>query len=386
MRVLLVEPWLDGSHRRWAEGYRAASAHDVEVIGLPGALWRWRLRGGALPLADRVGAWVDDHGRPDVLLVGGLVDVAHLVGLTRRVLGPDVAVVTYQHESQLVHPVGRDDQEAALRNWLSWCASDLVVFNSGYHRRAVTEALGPWLDRLPDRSHRTVADRVTARFDVVPVGVDPLRRPAGDARPARSPDGPIILWPHRWERDKNPDVFAAALGRVADAGLPFRLVLAGEEPTAGSERTVTARAEVAERFGSAVVAVGPFDDDHYRRLVASADIVVSCADHEFFGVAVVEAVGAGCVPLLPDDLSYPELIDAQWHDVALYRRGTFGSSLVAAVADHDRRRLDCAGLAATMDRFAWPAVAPALDGRLERLLGALRGGVAGRGGGDHDRC
>ena len=58
MRVLLVEPWLDGSHRQWADGYQRASTATVEVIGLPGERWRWRLRGGALPLAAEVEASV----------------------------------------------------------------------------------------------------------------------------------------------------------------------------------------------------------------------------------------------------------------------------------------------------------------------------------------
>ncbi|MFV0258664.1 MAG: DUF3524 domain-containing protein, partial [Acidimicrobiales bacterium] len=144
-RILLVEPWLAGSHRAWAEGYREASRHDVDLVGLPGRTWRWRMRGGAVPLAAAVDAWVAEHGRPDALLVSGMVDVAQLVGLARRSLTGPVAtpVVVYQHENQLRHatPDGAVDTEAALRAWTSWVAADTVLFNSDVHRRAVVDAI-----------------------------------------------------------------------------------------------------------------------------------------------------------------------------------------------------------------------------------------------------
>ncbi len=379
MKILLVEPWLTGSHLSWAEGYRQASGHDVDIVGLPGELWRWRLRGGALPLAEKIATWIDSHGPPDLLLISGLVDVAELIGLARRNLPPSAAIVVYQHESQLVYPVanGSYDNGAALRNWMSWCAADLVLFNSYYHMRAVADALPSFLATHPDDTHGPMLDTVTGRFEVFPVGVDLSQVPETDAFPSTTRGTPIgepptILWPHRWERDKDPAAFVAALKKVADAGLEFRLVLAGQDPPSGSETAVAERAEAESLFAPSIIASGDLDRATYLDLVERSDLVVSCARHEFFGVAVVEAVASGCVPLLPDALSYPELIRPPWHPSCLYQPGTFGGRLVDAVARIDELKLETAGLAQSMRRFDWSKIAPVYDRRFEAVLDRLR--------------
>jgi len=53
----------------------------------------------------------------------------------------------------------------------------------------------------------------------------------------------------------------------------------------------------------------PSVNDYYK-LLNQCDIVLSTAIHEFQGVSVMEAVAAGCLPLVPGRLSYKEYIES----------------------------------------------------------------------------
>ncbi|MDH4280617.1 MAG: hypothetical protein OEW83_21340, partial [Acidimicrobiia bacterium] len=119
------------------------------------------------------------------------------------------------------------------------------------------------------------------------------------------------------------------------------------------------------------VASGELTRSEYLAALHRCDLVVSCARHEFFGVAVVEAVASGCVPLLPNDLSYPELIRPPWHQFALYEPGTFGTRLVDAVARIDQLRSATLGLAQSMRRFDWSTIARVYDDRFDAVVDRL---------------
>ena len=68
-----------------------------------------------------------------------------------------------------------------------------------------------------------------------------------------------------------------------------------------------------DRLSNKVLHFGYVDArEDYCSWLKRCDIVVSTSLHEFFGISVVEAVRAGCRPLLPNRLSYPELFTEEF--------------------------------------------------------------------------
>ena len=132
---------------------------------------------------------------------------------------------------------------------------------------------------------------------MVPVGVD-LRR----IGPLRQRSGPVtFLWNHRWDPDKALEEALEASVILAGRGLDFRVVLAGEPFVDQPEEY----REAIDALGDRVVHRGYLDEAGYIEALHAADVVVSTAHQEFFGVSVVEAMYAGALPVLPDRLVVP---------------------------------------------------------------------------------
>ena len=308
-RVLVLEPYGVASHRAWADGFASHSRFDVRTVLLPGERWRWRMRLGAVDLAQRVEELVAGGWDPDVVLVSSMVDVAALLGLCRRTLA-DVPVVLYFHESQFSFPdpdvrgsFRSAGAEFASTHVASMTAADVVAVNSAFHLEQIVAGLADLYAHAPDACPIRTDDIV-----VVPVGMDAASLVAAGV----SGGPPLILWNHRWDHDKNPQAFFAALRSVAD--LDWRLAVVGENTRSDPQEFAEARAEFADR----IVEWGHVDRLRYEALLSSTDVVCSTAVHEYFGVAMVEAMTAGAVPLLPNRLSYPEVVPERFHDAVLY--------------------------------------------------------------------
>ncbi len=111
-----------------------------------------------------------------------------------------------------------------------------------------------------------------------------------------------------------------------------------------------------------MVVDGHLDDAGYVDVLQRADIVVSTALQEFFGISIVEAIYAGAFPVLPDGLVYRERIPEQLREGCLYRGPNHLVALLeAAVGDASRRRQVAGALSAEVASFDWSVVTPRYD-------------------------
>ncbi len=358
--VLLVEPYFSGSHQAWAEGFKEASSHRVDVLTLPGRFWKWRMFGGSLTLAHRTRQL---DVRPEVVVASDMVDLAAFAGHAGAAL-EGVPTVLYMHENQLTYPLSptaRDDLAYAYMNWSSMVRADEVWFNSQFHLDSVFEALPKFLRHFPDHRHLPLIDGVREKSAVMPVGVDlSWVRERPKSRPA------LIVWNQRWEHDKNPARMFAALARLAESGLDFRVAICGENFSNVPAEFDRGR----DLLGKRVYHYGFAERERYLELLGEASVVLSTADHEFFGIAVVEAIAAGAVPVLPDALSYPELVPEEVHADTLYEDDDGLDSLLGRlVSDASRREMVASVVAPAMSRFSWDVVGPVYDERLSSLIG-----------------
>lgn len=366
MRIALVEPYFGGSHREWAEGYRANSRHEVTLFTHEARFWKWRMHGGYVTLAGEFVDHVRDNGPFDMILASDMLHLPAFLGTIGR-SRDEAAVALYMHENQLTYPLSpRDslDEAYAMINWASMTVADVVLFNSRFHLEEWSGHIPKLLDRFPDYKHSWLLAEVAAKSEVLPVGVDLNRLDGAAALPEPRP---LILWNQRWDFDKGPDQFATAMIDLA-ATHDFALALAGE-PITELDAFTRLHAEMGDR----IIHSGFASADHYRALLATSEIVVSTATQEFFGIAITEAIYAGAFPILPNALVYPERIPEQFHADCLYDANELGLRLRWALEHPIEREQIVSAFRPTMAAFDWSRIAPRYDDRFGELVDSSAG-------------
>lgn len=361
-RYLFIEPYLNGSHRALAQALMQGVPGRWTLLGLPGRFFRWRMRGGAAFLAEYAADIL--HEPWDALLCSSMLNLAELRGLVPQLA--QVPAMVYFHENQLAYPAagaadaGQSERDLflAFSNLTSASAAKLVVFNSSYHRDEVIAAASVLLKRLPDAVPMGIVESLANKARVLPV---PLMVDEADGLEREPRQGALrLVWNHRWSQDKDPEALFAALSELIGQGVDSEIAVLGKK--SGQPPAVFKRA--AELLGERLVHIGPVEDRReYWRWLFWADVCISTALQEYQGLAVAEAAWAGCRPLVPDALVYPQLYPPELR----YAPGDLTSRLAALAARPELvRQGDYRSL---VEHMTWPNLRPAWRSLLEELYG-----------------
>lgn len=304
-RVLIIEAFYGGSHKQLTDfltNILETNGYEVTLLSLPDKKWHWRARTSALYFSQRI----------PVVEVFDFVFTSSVLNLSELcALRPDLIAakkIIYFHENQLSYPVKKEqerDFQYGYNQILSCLVADLVLFNSKYNMDSFLSNLGKHFKLQPDHRPDCVAirEQLAEKCQVMHF---PIEFPPPITEPNCVPDSePLhIVWPHRWEHDKNPEAFFKALFQLQELGIKFKVSVLGQKYCQIPE----VFQEAEEQLSSKIVHWGYAESkDAYFDILRSADVVVSTANHEFFGVAMLEAVFCGCYPLVPNRLVYPEL-------------------------------------------------------------------------------
>ncbi|GAU99447.1 hypothetical protein RvY_10451 [Ramazzottius varieornatus] len=307
--ILIIEAFYGGSHGHLADVLRGALKHRAQVYTLTDKKWHWRARTSALYFSQMVPK--AHHFR--YLFASAVLNLAELVAL-RPDLG-QLKKILFFHENQLVYPA-QDEKERDFQygynQILSALVADVNLFNSQFNLDSFLSSIKPFLSRIPSgRPPRSVAGEIRAKCRVLyfPLVLPLYRVPEATEFSDEDLQRPLhIVWPHRWEHDKNPDFFVTVLEELHAEDIPFRVSVIGQTYS----QVPDSLSHLAFSLHRNLLHYGflPSKDD-YQETLKRADVAVSTADHEFFGVAMLEAAYFGCFPLVPNRLVYPELYEEE---------------------------------------------------------------------------
>ncbi len=366
MKILLLEPFFTGSHQQWAEGFATHSQHEIKILSLPGKYWKWRMYGGAVSLAEQ---FLASNFQPDLLLATDMLDLTTFLSLTRKRTA-HLPTAVYFHENQITYPWSPTDADVALKrnnqygflNYTTALTADRVFFNSDYHQQSFLGALPAFLKQFPDFKETHLIEKIQAKSEVLYLGMNLKKFDSFKIKTVN--ESPILLWNHRWEYDKNPDIFFQTLFKLKEKGIDFKLVVLGESYQKMPPIFTIAQDRLSDRmlhFGYAKT----FDE--YAKWLWQADILPVTSNQDFFGGSVVEAMYCECLPILPNRLAYQEHIPKAVHSDFFYENDDdFYLKLEGALLDFFKNKRTSTG--SFVEHYDWRTLARVYDDKFEKMV------------------
>ena len=313
--VIFVEAFFGGSHAqliRTLQGLFEGSDKTCSVYSLPPKKWHWRLTVAAAYFAAEAIPPCTSSG---VFFASSMVNLADIVALRPNDIGRRHKVL-YFHENQLAYPYKDAQQNAQQFSNYGWAqamsclAADAVYFNSSFNLESFLTCLNRQCKMIPAASRpRGIIETIRRKSQVLYYPIPNISpRVLGETD---KDDLLHIVWAHRWEHDKRPDAFLDVLTKLSSNAVKFVVSVVGEKSSEAPPCFESAKPLLMRSNDVTVRDWGYLSRSEYLALLKIADVAVSTASQEFFGVSMMEAVASGCYPLCPRNVVYPELYPSE---------------------------------------------------------------------------
>lgn len=352
MKILYIEPFYAGSHKQWIDSYILYSKHEIDILSLPGRYWKWRMHGAAITLAKR---FVENNKKYNLIIASDMLNLPLFISLCRNKIN-STRIATYFHENQILYSNSPLESEKELNrdlhyafiNYTSSLVSDINLFNSHYHRNVYLEEMDKYLNKKPEYKNKYTVEIIADKSSVLHIGCDLEKfSPINDCLN----NLPIILWNHRWEHDKNPELFFNTLIKLKKNEIKFHLVVLGQK----FSRVPEIFNKIEKELKSEILHIGYCDSfNDYKKWMHKADILPITSYQDFFGISIVEAVYCNTIPLLPNRLSYPEILEKENNPDIFYNDDNdFYIKLKQLIIDYKNLRNSTSKYREVVNRFDW---------------------------------
>ncbi len=305
MKILIIEPYFTGSHKKWAQEFQKYSKHDINFLTLPGRYWKWRMHGGAITLAQKFN---NLDTKPDIIITTDMLNLPLFKSIANT---KDIPIAMYFHENQITYPWSPNDRDIVKErdhhygfiNYSSSLVSTINLFNSDFHRNSYINSLKNFLSNFPDHNDLSNIDLIKLKSKTLHLGIDLKKFDSYKPKEIKNTE-PLILWNHRWEHDKNPNDFIDLIDNLNRKNLDFKCILLGQN----NEKKSGYFDEFIRRFPERIFHAGYCESfKEYASLLWKADICPITSIQDFFGISIAEAAYCNTQPLLPNRLAYPEI-------------------------------------------------------------------------------
>lgn len=165
--------------------------------------------------------------------------------------------------------------------FFSSLAADRVVFNSRFNQTSFLDGVSRFLNIQSICKIKNLPEVIRPKCDILyfPLALDGMHQRNHDQAER---DVLHLIWPHRWEHDKNPRLLADTLLDMHDRGVPFKVSIIGEQ----YQEYPDCFDEMRNRLSDRIVHFGYLSRSDYVECLKDGDVVLSTADHEFYGVSM----------------------------------------------------------------------------------------------------